>query len=530
MDKWHLYSEFKDGINVGGRIQFVWLFGLIGIFVLLLACINFMNLSTARSERRSKEVGIRKAIGSMRGQLVGQFLTESFMITFLAMVFSIALVQVSLTAFNNLADKQLSLPVENPIFWLSLIGFTFITGLLAGSYPAFYLSSFEPINALKGKIKSGRYSALPRLFLVTLQFVVSVSLIIGTIVVFQQINHAKNRPIGYEREGIIQFSSNPETFGKQELLRTDFLATGVVEELAYSSSPITQIWSNQIGFNWEGLDPEALPIFGIVSCSHEFGKTIGWNILEGRDFSRDFSTDTSSLILNESGVALTGLTDIVGKTIVWNEAPYQVIGVVKDMIMESPWLPVKPTVFHMNPDWTSVFTMRLKKGIPIKDALATVQSTFEKHSPLTPFEFEFTDTEYESKFRSEERIGSLAKVFAFLTIFISCLGLFGLSTFIAEQKTKEIGIRKVLGASVTNLWAMQSKSFIILVLFACLIASPIAWYFLDGWLEQYEYRIELNLKVFVFASIMAMIVTLLTVSYQSVKAALANPIKSLRSE
>ncbi len=531
MSKWHLNGEFKDGVNVGGRIQFLWLFGIIGVFVLLLACINFMNLSTARSEKRAKEVGIRKSIGSMRGQLIGQFLSESLLVTFLSLLLSLMLVQFFLAPFNHLADKQVGIPWAEPLFWLSLLGFATLTGLLAGSYPAFYLSSFDPLKVLKGTFRVGRWSGVPRQVLVVVQFTVSVALIIGTLVVFSQIQHAKNRPVGYEREGILQTSISPELYDKFEVLRDDLLKSGVVQEACESSSPVTNIYSNQIGFTWEGKDPNTLPLFGIVNVTADFGKTVNWQIKEGRDFSRDFPTDTAALVLNEAGVELTGLDDIVGKTIRWNDQPYQVIGVVKNMIMESPYAPVKPTIFCMAENgWVNNINMRLKPGVPVQEALTTIEGIYKKHAPGGVFEYKFVDEEYNAKFESEERIGKLARVFAILAIFISCLGLFGLSAYVAEQRTKEIGIRKVLGATVANLWAMQSKGFVWLVIVSCAIAAPLAWYFLKNWLSDYEYRIQLGWEVFAVSGILAVLVTLLTVSFQSVKAALANPVKSLRSE
>jgi len=530
MSKWHLYSNFKNGENTGGRIQFVWMFGIIGIFVLLLACINFMNLSTARSEKRAKEVGIRKAVGSMRGQLIAQFLSESLVVTSLAVILSIFFVQLSMDWFNNLADKALALPWGNPVFWALVLSFSLFTGLVAGSYPAFYLSAFEPLKVLKGSFKMGKGASIPRQILVTLQFTVSIALIIGTIVVFQQIEHAKNRPVGYNKSGIIQFFNNAELEDKYDLLRTELLNTGVVEQVGYSSNPITNIWSNTTSFDWDEKDPETLLSFGQVACSPELGLTVGWNILEGRDFSREMATDTAALILNETAVAQTGMDNIIGKTIRRGETPYKVIGVVQDMVMESPWRPIKPTIFYMDDGWVSVHTVKLKAGIPIQNALASVGGVFEKLSPANPFDYQFVDEEYEKKFRAEERIGKLARFFAFLAIFISCLGLFGLSAFVAEQRTKEIGIRKVLGASVANLWALQSKSFLVLVLLSCLIAAPIAWYFLEGWLADYDYRIHLNIEVFIVAGILALMVTLLTVSYQSIKAALMSPARSLKRE
>ncbi len=530
MEKWHLYSDFKNGVNAGGRIQFVWLFGIIGVFVLLLACINFMNLSTARSEQRAKEVGIRKTIGSMKGQLIGQFLSESILVSGLALVIALLFVGGSLSWFNEIADKQIVLPFDQPVFWLIVLAFTLFTGFIAGSYPAFYLSSFNPLDALKGTLRFGRFATLPRKILVTTQFTVSVALIIGTLVIYQQIQHAKNRPVGYDRSNIMSFYDNSEIGTQEDALRTELLKTGKVQEAAYSSGPITNIWSNQSGFDWEGKDPTVTYSFGFTACSQEFGKTIGWELVEGRDFSRERGTDTTALILNEAAVDLIGLPNIVGRTISYGDDPHQVIGVVKNMIMESPYSPIKPSVFKLEPSWTNIHTVRLKPGVPVNEAIAAVEGVFKKFSPNTPFEYEFIDEAYDEKFRSEERIGSLAKVFAILAVLISCLGLFGLSTFVAERRTKEIGIRKVLGATVANLWAMQSKGFVGLVLLSCLIATPIAWYFLNGWLSDYEYRIELNWIVFFASTMLAIIVTLLTVSYQSIRAALANPVDSLKNE
>lgn len=530
MSRWHLYSDFKDGKNIGGGIQFVWLFSIIGVFVLLLACINFMNLSTARSEKRAKEVGIRKSIGSLKSQLVFQFLSESFLVVAFALVLALLIVLVSLPAFNDLAGKHVKFPFFYLPFWIGLLIFAAFTGLIAGSYPAFYLSSFNPLSVLKGTFKVGKWSAVPRKVMVVMQFTVSITLIIGTIIVFQQIQHAKNRPIGYDRQGLLQFDMTPNLYGKYAPLRDDLLKTGAVYEMSQSSSPTTGIYSNQIGFEWEGMEPGSLPLFGTIACTHDFGKTIGWKIIEGRDFSRDFSTDTAAFILNESAVKLTGIKNIIGKTIRFNGKPKQVVGVIKDMVMQSPYEPAVPTVFLMDYGWANLINVKLNPGTPVDKALKKVEAVFKKHDPDSPFEFKFADEQYEAKFRAEERVGKLSRVFAVLAVFISCLGLFGLAAYTAEQRTKEIGIRKALGASVAQMWAMLSKEFVYLVIFSCLIASPIALYFLSDWLKKYEYHIELSWIVFVFSALIAIIITLLTVSFQAIKAALMNPVKSLRSE
>jgi ABC-type antimicrobial peptide transport system permease subunit len=531
MDNWRLYNEFKNGKLVGGRIQFVWLFSMIGVFVLLLACINFMNLSTARSEKRAKEVGIRKTVGSLRSQLIGQFLSESVLVALIAFVISIGLVQLLLSFFNGLADKQMTIPWGDPYFWLGTLGFTLFTGLISGSYPAFYLSSFDAIKVLKGTFRVGRYASLPRKVLVVVQFTVSIVLIIGTIIVFRQIQHAKNRPVGYTREGLITVSMNtPDFYGHYDALRGDLLATGVVENMAESSSPSTDVWSNNVGFSWEGKDPTSLPLFGTIGVTQDYGKTIGWQIKEGRDFSRDFATDSSGMILNEAALKLTGLKNVLGKIIKWNDRQYNVVGIVKDMVMQSPYTPVKPTIFIMQPDWANIITVRIKPTESIKDAMAKIEPVFKKFNPGAPFEYQFTDDEYAKKFSDEERIGNLSLFFAVLAIFISCLGLFGLASFVAEQRTKEIGVRKVLGATIMNIWQMLSKDFVLLVVISCLIAVPLAWYYLHQWLQKYEYKTDISWWIFAAAGFGALAITLLTVSFQAIKAAIANPVKSLRSE
>ncbi len=532
MDKWRLFSEFKNGKATGGRIQFIWLFSIIGVFVLLLACINFMNLSTARSEKRAKEVGIRKTVGSERKQLISQFLSESVLVAFVSLVLSILLVILLMPLFNKLADKDISLPWDNGIFWSLILVFTFITGIVSGSYPAFYLSKFEPIKVLKGTFRAGRFASLPRKILVVIQFTFSIALIIGTIIVFKQIQYAKNRPVNYKSEGLISINmSTPDLYGHYDAIRNDLLSTGVVDDMAESSSPTTGVWSNQIGFNWQGKDPNTLPVFGTIAVTRDFGKTIGWKIKEGRDFSKDFATDSLAMILNESGVKQVGMKqDIVGQTIQFNDKNYKVIGVIKDMIMESPYEPVKPTVFFYNPDWANIITVSIKPGTPVRGALSKIQAVFKKYNPSAPFDYTFNDEDYAQKFSDEQRIGNLATFFTILAIFISCLGLFGLASFVAEQRKKEIGVRKVLGASVFNLWKMLSREFALLVIISCFIAIPLAWYYLDRWIQQYDYRTDISWWVFVISGAGAFVVTILTVSFQAIKAAIANPVKSLRTE
>ncbi len=531
MDKWRLYSDFENGKIKGGRIQYVWLFGIIGVFVLLLACINFMNLSTARSEKRAKEVGIRKAIGSMRKQLIAQFLSESILMAALALVLAILIVLLSLPFFNNIADKSMSIPWGNPVFWILVIVFTLFTGFVSGSYPAFYLSGFNPVKVLKGTFKAGRLASLPREILVVLQFAISITIIIGTIIVFKQIQYAKNRPVGYTRQGLITVPmSTPDLYGHYDAIRNDLLNTGVVENMAQSSSPTTGVFSNSIGYDWDGKDPSTNPLFGTIAVTHDFGKTIGWHIRQGRDFSKSFKSDSSGMILNQSAVQLIGFKDPIGKIIRFNKRTFTVVGVIDNMVMQSPYMPVQPTIFMMDYNWANLITIKIKPGAQLTPALAKIAGVFKKFNPGSPFDYQFTDDEYAKKFSDEERIGKLASILAFIAIFISSLGLFGLASFVAEQRTKEIGVRKVLGASVFNLWGMLSKDFVKLVVISCIIATPVSWYFLSGWLKNYKYHTDISLWIFLAACTGAMLITLLTVSAQAIKAAVANPVKSLRSE
>lgn len=530
MEKWHLYSEFKDGINTGGDIQFVWLFGIIGVFVLLLACINFMNLSTARSEKRAKEVGIRKTVGSLRSQLIGQFFSESLMVTAFAFIFSILLVLLILPWFNQVAGKTVDILWANPLFWILGLGFTLFTGIVAGSYPAFYLSSFQPVKVLKGTFKAGRYAALPRKILVVLQFFVSATLIICTIIVFRQVQFTKNRPVGYDRTGLVQISLKSEDIHKSfAAVRNDLLQSGYIIEMAESGSPLTDVYSNNSGLNWRGKAPDLQDDFGTIRLTPEFGKVAKWKIIEGRDFSRAYVSDSTAMILNESAAKFMNFKHAVGEIIDWGRK-YKVIGVIKDMVMSSPYEPVKPSIFVLSNDVEGMIDIRLDPKKSTHDALAKIEAVFKQYDPGSPFEYKFTDEEYAKKFANEERVGKLAGFFTLLAIFISCMGLFGMASFMAEQRIKEIGVRKVLGASVFNLWRLMSTDFIILVSISLLIAIPMAYYLMHGWLQDYKYRAELSWWIFVLTAVGAIAITVLTVSYQSIKAALANPVKSLKTE
>jgi hypothetical protein len=539
LDKLHLYNEFTNGQMSGGRIQTVWLFGIIGVFVLLLACINFMNLSTARSERRAKEVGIRKAIGSLRTQLIGQFISESLAVSFLSLMLALLLVLTSLPFFNSLAEKHMSLTWGDPRFWVLLLTFTLLAGLIAGSYPAFYLSGFKPIKVLKGTFRVGRLAAIPRKVLVVVQFTVSVTLIIGTIMVFRQIKYAKDRPVGYDREGLIAVSMNTNDLHRHdEAIRAELLQSGAVTGIGETNSLPTEISSGNNGFYWKGVEPGNSYGFGTLNVNYDYGHTVGWQVVEGRDFSRNFPGDTASvmggLIVNESAVKQMGLKHPVGEIVyykgtIFANVPHVIVGVVKDMVMESPYDKSVPVMFFCG-GYLGSMVIRVNPTMPMREALAKMEPVFKKYNPGSPFDFKFIDDIYAKKFAAEERIGHLAAFFAVLAVFISFLGLFGLASFMAEQRVKEIGVRKVLGATVFNLWKLLSKDFVTLVILSCCISIPIAWYFLHAWLAKYNYRTSLPWWVFAATGGGALFITLLTVSFQSIKAALSNPVKSLRTE
>ncbi len=531
MTDWHLRAEYKNGKNIGGRIQYVWLFGIIGSFVLLLACINFMNLSTARSQKRAREVGIRKAVGSLRQQLIGQFYMESVLVAFLAFLFSLVLVALMLPGFNLVADKEMKILWSSPAFWIICLAFTLFTGLVAGSYPALYLSSFQPVRVLKGTFQAGKFAAIPRKVLVVLQFTVSVILIIGTIVVFRQIQFAKDRPIGYTRDGLVMSPLlTPEIHNHFEAIHTDLVNACAISEMTEAGSPPTAVWNTNGGFMWKGKDPNLGVDFPNAAITYGYGKTVGWQFVDGRDFSKDFATDSLGFVINQTAAKFIGLKNIVGETITWNDRPYKVIGVVKDMVIESPYQEVRPQLFHLEPNPDSYVIMKINPKSSASASMEKIKKTFAAYSPSEPFNFQFVDDEYAKKFGDEERIGKLAGFFAALAIFISCLGLFGMASFMAEQRIKEIGVRKVLGASVLNLWGLLSKDFLGLVLISLIIAVPLSMYFMSSWLSKYTYHSALSWWIFGAACAGALLITILTVSYQAIKAAMTNPVKSLKSE
>jgi putative ABC transport system permease protein len=452
------------------------------------------------------------------------------LVVILAFLLSMILVFLALPYFNEVADKKMTVMWRSPLFWLTSLLFIIITSMVAGSYPALYLSSFQPVKVLKGTFRAGRFASLPRKVLVVLQFAVSVMLIIGTIIVYQQIQHAKNRPVGYDRQSLITAASNEVLHGKFEVLRDELKKAGLVSEITESTSPMTDVYNTNGGISWEGKDPSQSVDFPNSGVTYEFGKVINWKILEGRDFSRDFATDSLAFILNESAVKFVGFKDPIGKILTWNDRKYTIIGVVKDMLVQSPYKPVRAMLYHLSTEQENLFIMKINPKLAAGDAIKRIGDVFAKVDPSHVQDFEFVDEAFAQKFEDEERIGKLAAVFAALAVFISCLGLFGLASFVAEQRTKEIGVRKVIGASTFNLWSLLSKDFVALVVIACMVAIPLAWYGMSQWLQKYDYRTEIHWWVFLLSAGGALLITLLTVSYQAIKAASMNPVKSLRTE
>ncbi|HTJ11920.1 MAG TPA: ABC transporter permease [Dinghuibacter sp.] len=530
LDKLHFCNEIIDGDPQDKALTMVWIVGLIGCFILLLACINFMNLSTARSERRAREVGIRKTVGTTRSQLVAQFLVESVLVTAIAAALSLGLAQLALPSFNDLADKDVALPLTQPSFWLAWLAVTLLVGLVAGSYPAFYLSGFKPIRVLKGVFAAGKGAARPREVLVVFQFAVTLVLVIATIIAFRQIGHAKDRPLGYNQSGLVTVNINTQDLDKHyDALRTDLLKTGLFENIARASQSTSQFGNNN-SVEWPGMDPSQLSIyFRNVNVSREFGTTIGWRILSGRDFSNAFAGDSSAVILNRTAARIIGNQHPVGMVVKFFGKPYTVIGIAEDMLTNEPFSPIEPAIF-LGDGYKGIITLRIKTGVPIHQAVDAMSKAFRLYNPASPFIYTFNDDAFARKFTAEERVEKLAGVFALLAIVISCLGLFGLASFMAEQRTKEIGVRKVLGAGLFSLWGLLSKDFARLAAIALAIAIPASWWLMHGWLQQYPYRTALSWWIFAAAGSGMVLLALATVSYQCLHAALRNPIDSLRSE
>ncbi len=533
--KWHLWSRFENGVPVGGRIDTVKVFALIAAFILLIACINFMNLSTARSEKRAKEVGVRKVAGAGRGLLIGQFMTESFMTVFFSGILCLALIQALLPAFGNLVGAPLAIPYDSPAFWISALGFLLFTSLLAGSYPAFYLSSFRPVGIFRKQFRRTNATLSPRKVLVVLQFTFAIVLIISTLVVRRQLQFAEDRDAGYSRNNLVYVDFEGDIEKNYPLIRQELLQSGVAVAVSKNWQNMPGGGSTTFGYRWPGEPPhDTTRGIGIFSSDADLVRTAKLRLVAGRDIDvYRYPTDSLAIILNETAVKWMGFRDPVGQ-IIYN--PYEnrrwhVIGVVKDYVYGTPYGEVPPAMI-LGPA-AGVFTtmhIRLNPERPTAANLEKAQAIFKRYNAAYPFEFHFVDQEYARKFEDAQRTRTMAGLFAALAVFISCLGLFGLSAFVAESRIKEIGVRKVLGASVPGIARLLSVDFIRLVLIAFVIAAPLAWYAMNRWLSDYSYRISIGWAVFALAGGLAVAIALLTVSFQAVRAAYVNPVKSLRSE
>lgn len=527
MKDWHLRANFEEGKKVGGQIIYVRLFSLIAIIILLIACINFMNLATARSEKRANEVGVRKVLGSGRKGLISQFMAEAAITATLSAILSVLLLKLLLPQFNGLIEKQLELGLFKPVHIFTLVGITLVCGLIAGWYPAFYLSSFRPVDVLKGSMSKQGSAPFIRKGLVATQFVVSIVFIISTIIVYQQVQYVKGRDLGYEKENLISMLVNGDIIKNFEPITQEMIASGTIESLGLNNSDILSGGNNTSGLEWQGgIDTEDV-LVSVRNISTDFFQTTGMKIIEGRGFSDNPAQDSTNIIITESFAKLMGLGSPIGKTV---ENDYPVIGVVKDYLYGDMYGSSDPVIFFNDPSEARFLYVKTKSGISTATALAAMEAVLEKYNPAFPFEYEFVDDAFNTKFKNEQLIGSLSQIFALLAIIISCLGLFGLSAFTADQRRKEIGVRKVLGSSISGIVRLLSKDFMQLVVIAILIASPLAWWLMQYWLESFAYRISINIWAFVIAGLAAVGIALLTVSFQAFKAAIANPVKSLRSE
>ncbi|MBL7782514.1 MAG: ABC transporter permease [Saprospiraceae bacterium] len=530
LSKWRLYGQFENGKQSGGRIDVVMMLGIIGLFVLLIACINFMNLATARSERRAREVGVRKVVGAPRSLIIRQFLSEALLLTFIALILSLLMTQLTLPVFNRFFDKTLSLSGSNWQVWASLLSLGVGTGIVAGSYPSFYLSKFQPVRVLKGMIGGGKGNGRLRKGLVTFQFVISIFLIIATIAIYKQIDHAQNRPLGYEVENLIEIPARGTMRDHFGVLKNELAQVPGVMSVSAGSHDLIQFGSNTSGIEWPGKTADQDFLVSITEVSYDWAQTTGIKLAEGRDFSPQFGADTMCCLLNRMAVQRMGLKEpVIGSTIQY-DTTRTIIGVVEDFVYNDPFSAPMPMAIFLGTGSMDHFFVRIRNDEKWRESLAQIEQVVKKQNPTYPFEFTFTKEEYQRNFDEIRSVGQLANVFGGLAIFISCLGLFGLSAFVAERRNKEIGIRKVLGATISSIWFALSKDFLQPVLLAFVLAAPLAGWAMQKLLNRFEYRIDLYWWIFASAGVAALAIALLTVSYQGVRAAMTNPVESLKDE
>ncbi|WP_447766654.1 ABC transporter permease [Sphingobacterium faecium] len=534
LSKMHLYSKFEQGVPVGGKIDQVKLVAGLGFLILLIACINFVNLSTARSQKRAKEVAVRKVVGAQRSSLITQFLTESVLLSIIAGMLSIGLTFLALPFFNKILDKPLIFSISDPMIWISLVVFILLTGVFAGLYPAFVLSSFKPIKSLKVFGKSKKLALNFREVLVVFQFGIALILIIATLIVRNQIEYAGKRDIGYSPSQLIEIPMEGDMTKNYEVIKSELINKNIAHAVTRTGWSITRNASNSSGnFSWEGATPEQGKkiVFNIGKAESDFVKTLGLKVLEGRDIDFErLASDSLSVLVNEAAIKEMKLKNPIGSILKWGSNTFTIVGVINDYINDSPYSPVTPLLIYPAKEWMLNMVVRTNPSLPIEHNLKQMEEILKKFNPAYPFEYKFVDQQFAIKFKEQQQTAQLALIFSGLAIFISCLGLFGLVSYIAELRTKEIGIRKVLGASVTGITAMLSRDFVKLVLIAILLASPIAWWIMSKWLEDFSYRIEIRWWIFAVAGIAALTIAILTVSTQAIRAANTNPIKTLRDE
>ena len=526
----YLYSNFKNGFIDGGRIEYVKLFTMVAIFILVIACVNFMNLATARSGKRAKEIGLRKVIGAMRWSLIAQFLGEALLITFISIITAIVIVLILLPLFNGITGKDLSLPLTKPSLWLSISGLLLGTGLIAGSYPALFLSSLNPLQVLKGKLKFGWTPVFFRQGLVVFQFSLSILLIVGMIVIYRQMDYIQHKNIGYNRENLLYIPIEGNLVDNYSNFKEQALNLHGISQISKMRNTPTVIEHHNNSIEWPRKDPNAMISFADGIVGYDFVKTLGLKLKEGRDFSKEFGLDSTNYIVNETAVEKMGLKDPLGQTVSWGNRPGKIIGVLKDFHFNSMHQAIEPLILHVDEKWRyGTILVRIKAG-EINKAITGLEKLYKTVNPKFPFTYQFSDLEFEKLYKSEQVVSKLSNIFAFLAIFISCLGLFGLAVFAAEQRTKEIGVRKALGASVTNIITLLVSNFLKPVGIALIIAFPAAWYIMQKWLMNFEYKTAIGFDVFLFAAILTFAIAILTVAFQSIKAALTNPTKNLRTE
>jgi len=526
----YLQGNFEHGKPQGGRMEYVRLFTIVAIFILLIACINFMNLTTARSVKRAREIGVRKVVGAVRSVLIKQFIGESLLVTSLAVIVALVLLTLLLPVFNQITHKEIELPFDQPLFWLKLAGITLITGLVSGSYPALFLSSFNPVKVLKGALKLDTSSTLFRKGLVIFQFALSVILITATIIVSRQMAYIQSKNLGYDRENLIYIPMNGELITKYSTFKDEASGLPGIQSVTRITNNPTNIqnWTGDV--SWIGKDPNVIIQFTQVSVGYDFAKTMKLTMLAGRDFSKAFPTDSVGYLINEAALKRIKYTDPIGKPLTFWDKKGTIVGVIKDFHFASMHDQIKPLVIRLKEDEKYGSVLVKTQPGKTREALAGLETLTKQINPAFPFTYNFSDQEYQKLYQNEQIVTQLSNAFAFLAIFISCLGLLGLAMFTAEQRLKEIGIRKVLGASVGSLLTLLSMEFLVLVVIALLVALPVSWYGMSKWLQAFAYRTPMQWWMFGMAGGIIVIVAMLTVSFQAVKAALVNPIKSLRSE